>query len=314
MRHRAFGKIAGPGEPLGLVPGGPWAALEKIHGAQMMIAIAGGEVRFGKRKAWLAEDEPFFGWQLVRAALTERARAAARTLGAPQVVLYGELFGGGYPHPAVPEVPGLQPVQTGVWYAPDLRWAIFDALVAEGDEDEGELLALRELMEVAGGAGLMTPPVVRAGSRPQVEATPVRAPTRVPAALGLPPIEDNFAEGLVIRPDQRGRPGARPIYKRKIAEFDELRFRESEAWDPARPVTPAALAAWAQRLVNPPRIASAASKCGRHDRAALLEEIELDVMIDVSGAFPRAFMALGEADEAALRAAIRAAAGPLVDA
>lgn len=313
VRHRAFGKIAGPGEALGLVPGGPWVALEKIHGAQMMIAVQGPEIRFGKRKAWLDEDEPFFGWQLVRAGLAERARAAARAIGAPQVVLYGELFGGAYPHPEVPAVPGLQPVQTGVWYAPDLRWAVFDALVAGGDEDEGELLAFRELATVAGGADLMTPPLVRAGPRPQVEATAIRAPTRVPAALGLPPLEDNFAEGLVIRPDARGRPGARPIYKRKIAEFDELRFRESEAWDPARPVTPEALAAWAERLVGPPRIASAASKWGRHDRAALIEEIELDVMIDVSGAFPRAFAALGEAGEAALRAAIRAAAAALLD-
>jgi hypothetical protein len=37
MRHRYFGKIAGPGESLGVVPAGPWVALEKIHGAQMLI-------------------------------------------------------------------------------------------------------------------------------------------------------------------------------------------------------------------------------------------------------------------------------------
>jgi hypothetical protein len=71
---------------------------------------------------------------------------------------YGELLGGSYPHPAVPAVPGLSPVQTGIWYTPGLAWVAFDALVAAGDDDEGELLAHRELEELAGAAGLRAAP------------------------------------------------------------------------------------------------------------------------------------------------------------
>nr|WP_263429324.1 RNA ligase family protein [Nannocystis pusilla] len=312
VRHRYYGKIAGPGEPLGVVPGGPWVALEKIHGAQMLIAVAGEQVRFGKRKAWLADDEPFFGWQLVRAGLAEVARAAARRLGAAVVVFYGELFGGGYPHPEVAPVPGLQPVQTGIWYAPDLRWAAFDAVVAGDDADDGELLAFRELAELARETGMLVPPVVRTGPRPHVEAAPTRAVTRVPAQLGLPALADNFAEGLVVRPDARARPGARPTYKRKIAEFDEQRFQDSEAWDRHQRPDRAALVAWAERLTNPARIASAVSKWGRHDREVVLDEVELDVLIDLAAAFPAALQAASEADEAAVRAAVRAAAAALL--
>lgn len=312
MRHRPFNKIVGPGEPLGLVPGGPWVALEKIHGAQMVVAVGGDALRFGKRKAWLADEEPFFGWQLVRAGLADVARAAARELGAPRVHFYGELFGGGYPHPHVPLAPGLQPVQTGIWYAPDLRWAVFDALVARDDDDDGEFLAYHELAALARASGLLTPPLVRAGPRPHVEAAPFRFPTRVPALLGLPELDDNLAEGLVIRPDARGRPGARPVYKRKIAEFDELRFAGSEAWDPTQRPGQDALRAWARRLVNPARFASAASKVGRHDPAALLDELELDVLIDLAAAFPAALADLAPADEDALRAEVRAAAAALV--
>lgn len=312
MRHRYYGKIAGPGEPLGSVPGGSWVALEKIHGAQMLIAVAGEQVRFGKRKAWLADDDPFFGWQLVRADLAEAARAAARLLAAPIVVLYGELFGGGYPHPEVAPAPGLQPVQTGIWYAPDLRWAAFDALVARDDDDEGELLAFHELRALAQAAGILTPPQVRAGPRSHCEAAPTRAPTRVPGLLGLPALADNFAEGLVVRPDARARPGARPTYKRKIAEFDEQRFNEAEAWDPTTAPDEATLRAWAVRLTNPARVASAASKWGRHDREAILDEVELDVLIDLAAAFPASSLAPASAAEAALRAAIRAAASELL--
>ncbi|TDD10961.1 hypothetical protein E1294_45925 [Nonomuraea diastatica] len=55
---------------------GIWIATEKIHGAQMVIAYDGRELRIGKRKAWLRGEEAFFGWQLLRGELEQAARAA----------------------------------------------------------------------------------------------------------------------------------------------------------------------------------------------------------------------------------------------
>jgi len=309
MHHRGFPKIAGPGEHPGAAPpGGPWVALEKVHGAQMVVAIAGDVVQFGKRKAWLRHDDPFFGWQLLRAPLTVAVQAAKARLGAHTVVLYGELYGGAYPHPDVAPVPGLAPVQTGIWYAPDLRYAVFDVLVASGEDDEGEFLAHREVVALAREIGLDSPPVLHSGPRAAVLMVPVRQATRVPIGLGLPELAGNFAEGVVLKPDARARPSARIVYKQKIAEFDELRFGESEAWDAEQRLDLAALLAHAQRLVNPPRIASAASKWGLGDRGLLLDEISLDVMIDLAAAFPAAVAALSPAAEEQLRAAILAAA------
>ncbi len=309
MQHRGFPKIAGPGEHPGAAPpGGPWVALEKVHGAQMVVAVDGEGVHFGKRKAWLRHDEPFFGWQLLRAPLTIAAHAARARLAVDTVVLYGELYGGAYPHPDVPAVPGLAPVQTGIWYAPDLRYAVFDVLVASGAQDEGEFLAHREVVALAREIGLDSPPVLHSGPRAAVLMVPVRQATRVPIGLGLPELAGNFAEGVVLKPDARARPSARIVYKQKIAEFDELRFGESEAWDAEQRLDLAALLAHAQRLVNPPRIASAASKWGLGDRGLLLDEISLDVMIDLAAAFPAAVAALSPAAEEQLRAAILAAA------
>jgi len=309
MRHRGFPKIAGPGEQPGASPpGGPWVALEKIHGAQMVLAIAGEELRFGKRKAWLAPEDPFFGWQLLRAPLTEATLAAKRRLGGHTVVLYGELYGGAYPHPDVPAVPGLSPVQTGIWYAPDLRYAVFDALVASGEEDEGEFLAHREVVSLAAEIGLDSPPVLHSGPRAAALMTPVRYPTRVPGRLGLPELAGNLAEGVVCKADARGRPATRIVYKQKIAEFDELKFSESEAWDPSQRLGLDELIAHGSRLVNRPRIASAMSKWGDGDRSVVLDEVALDVMIDLAAAFPVGVAGLSPAEEEALRAAILTAA------
>jgi Rnl2 family RNA ligase len=309
MQHRGFPKIAGPGEHPGAAPpGGPWVALEKVHGAQMVIAVDGEGVHFGKRKAWLRHDEPFFGWQLLRAPLTIAAHAARARLAVDTVVLYGELYGGAYPHPDVPAVPGLAPVQTGIWYAPDLRYAVFDVLVASGAQDEGEFLAHREVVALAREIGLDSPPVLHSGPRSACLMVPVRQPTRVPLVRGLPELAGNLAEGVVLKPDARARPSTRIVYKQKIAEFDEQRFAEAEAWDADQRLDLPALLAHARRMVNPPRIASAASKWGTDDRGALLDEISLDVMIDLGAAFPAAVAALSPADEDSLRATILAAA------
>ena len=301
MRHRMFDKLVAPGaKSTAALPGGTWVASEKIHGAQLVIGVDADGVSFGKRKAWLAPDEPFFGWQLLRAELTAIARAALDAVRAPQLVLYGELYGGAYPHPDVAAVPGVSAVQTGVWYAPDLHYAVFDALAAVGDDAAGELLAHRELAALA----LPMPPQLRAGTRQEVEALPVRFATLVPAQLGLPAIAGNVAEGFVMKPDVRAPPAARPGAKRKLPEWDETdAFDGAEAFDPRARLSPTQLIELACRLVNPPRIASARSKVGA-DRAAIEDELVLDVMIDLTDAFPTA---MAGADEAAIASAIRAA-------
>jgi Rnl2 family RNA ligase len=262
-------------------------ALEKLHGGQLVIASDGDAVHVGKRKAWLAAGEPFFGWQLLASELAAGAREIARRTTAKQTVLFGELIGGGYPHPEVPPVPGLSPVQTGIWYTPALAWVAFDALVAAGDDDDGELLSHRELEELAEAAGVRTAPRLARGTRAELERVEVRFATRVPAWFALPSLADNLAEGVVLKPDARCAPADRPVIKRKLPEFDDDRFREGEGWDPGR-LTEADLLAWIERLVVPARLASARSKVGA-DPAAIVDEVALDVAIDLGLVFSGAW-------------------------
>ena len=312
MRFRPFGKIRT--KATRLPPGGPWVALEKVHGAQLVVGIdrTSGWARVGKRKAWLDDDAAFFGWQLLSTELLAAARGWARTLGVNQLVAYGELYGGAYPHPDVPSVGGLQAVQTGVWYAPGLHWSPFDVLVAEDDDDEGVFLSYSELAELLEGGPFIPPPCVARGPRGDLLALPVAAPTRVPARHSLPTIADNIAEGLVLRPDRRAAPGERGLLKRKIDTFDDARFGEAEAWDPGD-VGIDALLTWADRLVNPARLASARSKVGT-DLSLVREEVVLDVCVDLEEAFPHAMAMRTEGEQAQLEATMQAAFSRLVDA
>lgn len=314
MRFRTYAKIPKTHGDDARIATGPWVALEKLHGAHFVVAVQGRDGRdvyFGKRKEWLDADTPFFGWQLIAEDLRARVRLMANAAGAPPVfVAYGELLGGAYPHPDVVPVPGLSAVQTGIWYAPDIHWVVFDVLVARADDDDGIFLAHGEVETLAQAHGFLVPPLIRRGRRSELESVPVRASTRFPALLGLPPIADNIAEGIILKPDLRLAPADRQIIKRKIPEFDDAKFDESAAWIPER-LSVDELLVWVERLVNPARMQSARSKVGAA-RTAILDEIVLDVAVDLELTFREAWEACGSEGQARLLDHARACAESLV--
>ncbi len=307
MEHLPYPKIPTRTDGGAPAPGGIWVATEKVHGAQVVVATDGRSVRVGKRKAWLESHEAFFGWQLLRVTLEAAARAAfAEHPEAGMVRLYGELFGGAYPHAAVAAAPGTSPVQTGIWYAPDVHFVLFDVLL---DAPEPMFLAHAEVEQLAATIGLPVVPLLGRGPRATLERLPVHFPTRVPALLGLPPLADNIAEGFVLKPDARATPAARYVVKHKIPELDEARasgatrearFDESAPWNPEAALSLAQLQDLAARLVNPARVASARSKVGT-DPTAVAEEVLLDVLVDLEAAFPAAFRGLTPEGDEALR-------------
>lgn len=130
---------------------------------------------------------------------------------------------------------------------------------------------------------------------------PVRFPTKIPALLRLPVIENNWAEGMVLKPEERAAGDGRPIIKRKIDEFDEKRFDESQSWDPHQKIALDGLVEWAAKMTNPSRVASARSKVGEHSEAEIVDEVTLDVLIDLGEAFPDSMSYLTDEEEQVLR-------------
>jgi len=219
-----------------------WAVTEKIHGANFCFVIADGKVHGASRRRLLTDNEPFFGWQAVRDSLTDGLREAASTItrtetgSVERVCIYGELFGGGYPHPDVVSTPGVAPIQTGVWYTPDIRFAAFDITVeADGTR---RYLDFERVQSVLTETGVPFVAPLAIGSYERVTDYPVRFDSTVPAMLGLPPLPtgSNLAEGVVVRPMREitvvGASGpVRPLLKRKIAEFaDDRRFHGAQPW------------------------------------------------------------------------------------
>jgi Rnl2 family RNA ligase len=289
-----YPKIASKGR--GDTPGArEWTATEKVHGAHFALVCDGDGVRPAKRRELLADDalDAFFGvsrvWATVSVAAARCAAAVRGTWGEDAVVtLYGELAGGRYPHPDVPAAAAAQAVQTGVWYAPDLVWLLFDVLVEVGGRRSwtGD----RAMREAADAAGLVCVPVVGRGPLGRLHGLPSAFPTGVPSLFGLPELDGNLAEGFVLKPAElwdETASGARPVLKVK-----QKAFAEDERFAGARPYlvppegaagVPAWLVARAAALLTPARAAGAVSKLGPGVPVdAVAEEIARDAAAEVA--------------------------------
>ncbi|MFE4971523.1 RNA ligase family protein [Kitasatospora sp. NPDC056651] len=280
--------------------GGPgsrvWTATEKVHGAHFAVVCEGGSVRAAKRRELLDDEglDGFFGVSRIWPGLSVAAARFAAAVRGPwgdraRVTVYGELAGGRYPHPGVPAVPGVEPVQTGVWYAPGLRWLPFDATV---ETPEGRRwIEDRVLRAEARAAGLTCVPLIGHGPLNTLHDLPVRYPSRVPSLFDLPELPDNLAEGYVLKPAREWceSEAARPLVKVK-----QRAFAEDDRYDGARPYLPppegaAGVPAWllvqASALLTPARAAAAVSKLGpRTPAQAVAVEIAQDVTDELAEA------------------------------
>ncbi|MBD2743706.1 RNA ligase family protein [Coleofasciculus sp. FACHB-1120] len=227
-----------------------WVVTEKIHGANFCIITDGSEVRFAKRKEFLQPDEDFFGHQSLQIKLAQQVKDIFQNLQAerPQtfiVSVYGELFGGEYPHPDVPVTPNVQAVQTGIYYSPKIEFCAFDIAVEENSKaakrdyiDYDKALKIFQQVEMLSAKPLFI------GKYEQAVAQNIEFESTIPALLGLPKLPfSNKAEGIVIKPVKsiyidtpKGR--VRPVLKRKIPEFaEENRYHQAEKWTSQKSAT-----------------------------------------------------------------------------
>jgi Rnl2 family RNA ligase len=218
-----------------------WVVTEKIHGANFGIITDGVKVEFAKRKELLEPGEDFFGYLHKKAQLEVHAKEIFTLLQAKipnlqRVTIYGELFGGEYPHPDVAAVEGRQAVQTGVYYSPNIEYCAFD--IAVSGDFGSQYLDYDITLQVLRDVGMMRAEPLFIGKFEQVFNYKIEFESTIPQILKLPALhEANKAEGVVIKPvksiyieTKKGR--VRPIIKNKIPEFaEDNRFHQAQKWD-----------------------------------------------------------------------------------
>ncbi|AWH83842.1 2'-5' RNA ligase [Flavobacterium album] len=213
-----------------------WAVTEKVHGANFSFVYRDRKLAFAKRKEYLSWSDDFFGFQEVVHQLEDKVLALFEQLSADlpaeKYMLYGELFGGSYPHPEVLPYPNVQAIQTGVYYTPAIGFCAFDiAIVKDGTK---AYLDYEDAVGYLERFGIFHARVLFTGKLNEALNFNTRINSAVPAQLGWPALENNLIEGVVIKPLRHNgliENDERPILKLKNKEFDEeKKFHEAEKW------------------------------------------------------------------------------------
>ena len=155
-----------------------------------------------------------------------------------KVLIYGELFGGEYPHSEVTPVSGVQAIQTGVYYSPRIEYCAFDiAAIASESNCEKMYLDYDEALRIIEKVGMMAAKPLFIGKYEEAASYNIEFASTIPGILNLPQLQQgNIAEGVVIKPvksfyieTRKGR--IRPIIKHKIPEFaEDSRYHQAQKW------------------------------------------------------------------------------------
>lgn len=214
-----------------------WIVTEKIHGANFSFIVNRDlEVRIASRTSLLDTEQNFMGSKSVVESYKDRVAAAAKYIFegnefATCVQFVGELFGGSYPHPDVKKDNTATRVQKEVSYCPHNDWVCFDIITTYTilDKESKEYMNARHVHKICYDYQIPQPPII------DFDITLEKAlqmceefPTRIPYRYGLPEIEGNVSEGIVIKPIISSYIGQeRIIIKKKGSKFTEKKSHKS---------------------------------------------------------------------------------------
>ena len=199
---------------------------EKVHGSNVCFVTDGQSVSFGKRTGFIEADEKFYDYEELLERYTPKVTALFSMVketipNVETLTIFGEMFGGRYPHPDVKNNAKVMIIQKGVHYCPYHEFYAFDLYVTANESgrffpvDEANAFFER-------GAFFYARTLFRDLLTPCLHY-PNDGPSQISAWLGFPPIEENICEGVVIRPVAPTylSNGARVLLKSKNARFAE---------------------------------------------------------------------------------------------
>eukprot|EP01112_Ceratiomyxa_fruticulosa_P017918 TRINITY_DN5665_c0_g2_i1.p1 TRINITY_DN5665_c0_g2~~TRINITY_DN5665_c0_g2_i1.p1 ORF type:complete len:365 (-),score=73.64 TRINITY_DN5665_c0_g2_i1:267-1361(-) len=188
-----------------------WVVTEKVHGANFVMMVKPSEsgelvVSCGKRTGILEEHDEFFnGYKNVFNKYKEPSLAAFNwikrnmKIDFSSVYIYGELFGGGYPHNDVMPDENVTLVQSGIYYTPTLEFYAFDIMV-EPNDGTSMYLDFIDSLKVFKECNFFYAEPLFSGTFEDVSNFKVGFESTIPSKLGLPKLsQPNVAEGVVIR-------------------------------------------------------------------------------------------------------------------
>lgn len=279
---------------------------EKVHGANFSFFTDGKEIKIAKRTAFIEKNEKFYNAH----SILERYRKnvidlfqKVKTIHSEleTVVIYGELFGGGYKHQEVEPVKDVVKVQKGIQYAPHNEFYGFDIKL-----NGITYLDTDRVNQIFEETGFFYAKILFQGSLEEALTFPNVFDSKIPGWLGLPEIENNTCEGTIVKTlkTKYFGNGARVILKNKNEKWIEkskMVGKEHKHVQKPADFSENAQHIWEeiQKYVTVNRLHNVVSKVGEFEPKMMGKIIGLfaqDILEDFGKDFPETFSTV-EKDE-----------------
>lgn len=192
-----------------------WCVTEKAHGTNFAFYYDGEEIKCGRRNGFITGN--FYNYEEVLEKYKRNVKEIYQALDLDTLILYGEMIGGLYEHPDITNK-CVSMIQKEVQYCPDREFYLFD-IVMDGKWRR------HNTVELIGDAfGIPFARILQVGSYEEVKEYPAEFQTTIPEQFGLPEIEGNVCEGIVIKP-------LTPVFvgdKRLILKKKNTTFKEQK--------------------------------------------------------------------------------------
>lgn len=283
-----------------------WIVTEKVHGANFSFIYQDKQLKFAKRKDLLSWKDDFFGFQMVVNNIEDRIiqlfEQLSTDIEAGTYIIYGELFGGEYPHPDVEADKNVQAIQTGIYYSPSVAFYAFDIAIQPGDAESKYYLDYEDSLQYFEKYRLIHAKSLFIGKLSDAINFNIRINSTIPKQLNLPALEKNLIEGVVIKPLSMKSckiVKSRPIIKLKNPEFDEEdQFHQANRWSYIPDVSSNSedlsyIVDELRNYITVNRLNSAVSKIGPLDHANeqrindIKEEFLTDVITDFNESYDK---------------------------
>ena len=279
---------------------------EKVHGANFSFFTDGKEIKIAKRTAFIEKDEKFYNaHQMLERYrknvidLFEKVKTIHPNL--ETVVIYGELFGGGYKHKEVDSAKDAIKVQKGVEYAPYNEFYAFDIKLNGITYLDTDLV--NQIFEET---DFFYAKILFQGTLDEALKFPNVFDSKIPAWLGLPEIENNMCEGTIVKTlkTKYFGNGSRVILKNKNEKWTEkskmvrkdrpiqkeVRFSENaqNIWEEI------------QKYATANRLNNVVSKIGEFEPKMIGKVIGLfaqDILEDFEKDFPKVFTTIEKEEQ-----------------
>ncbi|GAA4159406.1 hypothetical protein GCM10022217_22040 [Chryseobacterium ginsenosidimutans] len=280
---------------------------EKVHGANFSFFTDGKEIKIAKRTAFVEKDEKFYNaHQMLERYrknvidLFEKVKTIHPDL--KTVVIYGELFGGGYKHKEVEPVKDAIKVQKGVEYAPHNEFYGFDIKLNSTTYLDTDLV--NQIFEET---GFFYAKILFQGTLDEALKFPNVFDSKIPAWLGLPEIEDNMCEGTIVKTlkTKYFGNGSRVILKNKNEKWVEkskVVRKQHNTVQKSINFSEKAQNIWEeiQKYATPNRLNNVVSKIGEFEPKMIGKVIGLfsqDILEDFEKDFPKVFTTIEKQEQ-----------------